>query len=540
MSNEMDNSPDYLHQPVTRRQVLKGAAVVGGAFALGPVISACGGDGGAGSESSPTGAASGTPKKGGSLRIGIVGVSAKDTLDGQVPASEPSNCFTYQLYDALLGYDADYNMVNLLAESVESNATGDVWTVRLRPDVVFHNGKTMTSEDVVYSYKRILDPDSPGNGQAALKVVLEANGIRALDESTVEFSLLTPYAIFKDQLAYYCNCILPVDFDPAKPIGTGPFKLRANYPGEQVVFDANRDYWGDGPYADELTVVGFADPSARVNALLGGTVEAITQLPREQITVVDGSGNAKALIAHTGGMQPFTMAIDMKPFDDVRVRQAFRLIADREEMLSQAYNDLGWVGNDMYSPLDPGYPKDLPQREQDLEQAKSLLKQAGYGDGLVVTLDTSDAVGGGAVAAAQVFAEQAKGAGATVKVNKIADAEYWGEGFLHYAFGQTFYYTRGYLAQASLITMPGAVWNETHWKHDKWLAIVDEAFKTADEQKRNELIAEAETIEYEEGGYIVWSFNDQVDAYSTALGGVVPYRNGVPLSGFQFKDFYFA
>src|SRR5665647_425997 len=539
MSKGIDDSSDFLLRPVTRRQALRGAATLGGVMAFSPIIAACGGEG-ASLASSPTGVASAAPKKGGSLKIGIVGGSAKDTLDGQVPSSEPSNCFTYQLYDALMGYDAEYSLVNLLAESVEANAAGDVWTVRLRPDVVFHNGKTMTSEDVVYSYKRILDPKSPGNGQAALNVVLKPSGIRALDARTVQFSLLSPYAIFEEQLAYYCNCILPVGFDPKKPIGTGPFKLRKNYPGEQVVFDANKDYWGSGPYVDELTVVEFAEPSARVNALLGGTVHAISQLPREQIKVVDASGNAKALVAHTGGMQPFTMAIDMKPFDDVRVRQAFRLIVDRKQMLAQAYSDLGWVGNDMYSPLVPGYPKDLPQREQDLEQAKSLLKQAGYGGGLVVTLDTSDGVGAGAVAAASVFAEQAKGAGVTVKVNKIADSEYWGENFLHYAFGQTFYYSHQYLAQASLITMPTAVWNETHWKNDKWLAIVNEAFRTVDEQKRNELVAEAETIEHNEGGYIVWSFNDQVDAYSNDLGGVLPYKNGVPLSGFQFKDFYFA
>jgi peptide/nickel transport system substrate-binding protein len=209
-------------------------------------------------------------------------------------------------------------------------------------------------------------------------------------------------------------------------------------------------------------------------------------------------------------------------------------------MITKAYNDLGWVGNDMYAPYDPGYPKDLPQREQDLAQAKSLLKAAGYDNNLTVELDTSDAVGGGAVAAAQVFAEQAKGAGVTVKVNKIADAEYFGDKFLKYAFGQDFYYTRGYLAQASLNTMPGAVWNETHWKNDKWLALVKEAFVTVDEAKRNELIGEAQKIEYDDGGLIVWGFNDQVDAYSAKLGGVVPYKSGVPLSSFHFNDVYFA
>ena len=456
------------------------------------------------------------------------------------PWRNPENCYTYQLYDALLGYDADYNQVKLLAESVEANTKGDVWTVRLKPDVVFHDGKALTADDVVFSYQRILDPSSPKNGQAALKVILEPSGVRKIDDRTVEFSLTQPYAILDQQLAYYCNCILPVGFDPKNPVGTGPFKFKSFLPGQQAVFVANKDYWGTGPYVDEVSVIGFADPAARVNALLGGTVDAISQLPRAQMPVIDSSGSSKVLLAHTGAWQPLTMAIDMKPFDDVRVRQAFRLIADRKQMITQAYNDLGWVGNDMYAPYDPGYPKDLPQREQDLEKAKSLLREAGYDGNLTVQLDTSDAVGGGAVAAAQVFAEQAKGAGVVVKVNKIADAEYFGAKFLKYAFGQDFYYTRGYLAQASLNTMPGAVWNETHWKNDKWLALVKEAFVTVDEAKRNELIAAAETIEYDEGGLIVWGFNDQVDAYSKKLGGVVPYKSGVPLASFHFNEFYFA
>ena len=88
--------------------------------------------------------------------------------------------------------------------------------------------------------------------------------------------------------------------------------------------------------------------------------------------------------------------------------------------------------------------------------------------------------------------------------------------------------------------MPRAPFNETHWKNAKWLAIVKQAFRTGNKAKRDALIGEAQKIEYDEGGLIVWAFNDQVDAYSTKLGGVVPDKSGVPLSSFHFNKFYFA
>ena len=271
---------------------------------------------------------------------------------------------------------------------------------------------------------------------------------------------------------------------------------------------------------------------------MSGTVDAITQLPAAQTKIVE-TGGQKVLNAQTGAWQPFTMRIDHKPFDDVRVRQAFRLIVDRQAMLKQAFNDIGDIANDMYAHFDPGTPQ-LPQRAQDLEQAKALLKAAGYDGDLTVELVTSDAVGSGAVAAAQVFAEQAKGAGVTVRVNKVDPGIMFGEQYTQWTFAQTFWYTRNYLQQATASGLPTSSENETHWKNDTWYALVQEAFATGDNAKRNELIGEAQKIEYDEGGYLVWSFNNQIDGYTSKLGGGVPDKSGVPLSSFHFNKFYFA
>ena len=234
------------------------------------------------------------------------------------------------------------------------------------------------------------------------------------------------------------------------------------------------------------------------------------------------------------------MRIDVKPFDDLRVRQAFRLIVNRQEMIDHAYAGFGALGNDMYARYDPGTP-DLPQREQDLEQAKSLLKQAGYDNNLTVQLVTSaEALGADEVAAAQIFAEQAKKAGVTVNLKKTDSATFYGKDYLSWPFAQDFWFTRGYLEQAGQGTMPGAPYNETHWKNDEWLALVKEAFTTVDDAKRNELVAKAQEIEYNEGGYIVWAWRNQVDAYSPKITGLKKDPMGMWLGRCDFTEVYFV
>jgi peptide/nickel transport system substrate-binding protein len=521
---------------LTRRSVLKGAAAIGGFAALGPLASACGED--SGTEESP--AASAAPKKGGSLRVGIVGGSAKDTADPHMASFEPDICLQNLMYAGLTTFDmGGGQVVNMLAEEIVPNADGSVYTARLKSDLTWQNGKPVTADDVVYTFDRILDPKEPKTGAATL-TGLSVGKTKKIDDLTVEFQLDAPNVLLPEALAFRGCQLVPVDFDPKNPIGCGPFQLTSFRPGEQFVLAPFADYFEGSAYVDELTIIEFADETARVNALASGEVEAISQLPTSQVKVIEGTSGLVVLNAETGAWRPFTMRIDVKPYNDVRVRQAFRLIVNRQQMIDQAYAGYGTLGNDMYGPLDPGTP-DLPQREQDLEQAKSLLSQAGYDGDLTVELVTSSgALGADEVAAAQVFAEQAKGAGVTVNVKKVDSGVFYGEDYLSWPFAQDFWYTRNYLAQAGQGTMPKAPYNETHWEHEEWLAIVNEAFRTVDDAARNELIAQAQEIEYNEGGYIIWAFRNQVDAYSEKIAGIEQDKLGFPLGRFLFQKVYFV
>jgi peptide/nickel transport system substrate-binding protein len=502
------------------------------------LLAACGDDTSTATSASPVAA---SPTKGGHIRSGVSGGSAKDSLDAHTAyLTVPQIAMQWQLYDALLGFDPDHKMIYLLAESYEPSADATTHVVRLKPDLVFHDGKTVTADDVVASYLRILDPATGAAGVDLLSD-LSPSGIKKLDDLTVEFTLDRPNAIFWESLAFFCNAIVPEGYDPKVDtglIGTGPWVIDSYYPGDKAHFTANPDYWGEGPWADELTMTQFADATARLNALLDGSVDHVELVEATQTEVIKGNADLTLLEAKSGGWKPFTMRIDKKPFDDVRVRQAMRLIADRQQMIDQALAGYAWIANDMYAPYDPGYPSDLPQRTQDLELAKSLLKEAGY-EGLTVELTTSTAVGSGMVEAAQVFAEQAKGAGVTVNVNNVDAGIFYGDDYLQWDFAQDYWGTRNYLAQTTLSTQPTAPYNETHWQDDEWQALIDEAFMTSDEAKRNELVRAASTIEYERGGLLVWQNNILLDAYNNKLGGVIPDSWGQSACKSRYNLMYF-
>ncbi|MBU2601083.1 MAG: ABC transporter substrate-binding protein [Actinobacteria bacterium] len=525
------SQPGYLTRNMTRRDLLKGAAAVVVGATFGPMIAGCGG-----SETTTTTAGGvGAVKMGGHLRVAAGAGSAKEDLNIHGPAlTPPSMAMRFNMYDSLLEFDHAGVLGVALAEMLDPNADGTQFTVRLKSDLVFHDGSAVNADAVVYSFNRILDPDNPGLAAKQLRG-LTPNGIVKVDDLTVRFELEVANAIFPEALSAYSAGIVPVGYDPKAgdgAIGTGPFMLAKPgdfQPGIQAVLVKNPNYWrrDGGPYVDQLSIIEFADTTAQLNALLGGAADYCQMIAGAQREIATGAGFS-LLEAKTGSWIPFTMNCMAKPFDDVRVRQAFRLIVDRPEMIAQAADGLQWVGNDMYAPFDAGYPADLPQREQDLEKAKSLLKEAGQED-LTIKLTTSTSVSSGAPAAATVFAQQAKGAGVTVQVDEVTGDVFWGDEYLKYPFAMDNWGTRGYLAQAGFGSLPGAIYNETHYGEisPKYVSLVEEAFGTVDDAKRNELIKEAATLEHEEGGYIVYGFDMQVDAHAANVQGAMPDFSGL-------------
>ena len=527
----------------TRRQVLRGARAGGAAIGAGGLLAACAG------VQPGTGAIKGSPptgdaklKRGGVMSVGATGGSSADTLDAHIPVTDPDIMRNWNLYESLAVRSPDFASIDyLVAESIEPEHTGDAssWIVTIRDGIEFHNGKTVAPEDVIFSLQRIIDPKAPKTGASSIGYI-DTKGLKQVGSRQLRIPLKSANAAFVDEIGQYFNAIVPIGYDPSKPVGTGAFMYESFTPGQQSVFKRFPNYWQHPkPYVDELTIIDFTDDTARVNALLGGQLQAIDNLPTAQIGEVIGYGGYKVLIAETGSWQPFTMRVDQPPFNDARVRQAMRLIVDRPQMVLQVLSGQGRIANDMYSPFDPAYNSSLPQRHADVEQAKSLLKQAGQ-EGLHVTLVTSP-VFQGVVQCAEVFAQQALAAGVKVNLDQVNTSIFYGPQYLKWAFAQDFWATREYLPQVAQGSVPAAPFNECHWppknaQGTRFTKLINEATAELNTAKRTELLHEAEQIEYELGGYIIPYFSNQIDAYTGKMGGFVEAKSGFPLGNYWFKN----
>ncbi|MBB3666170.1 MULTISPECIES: ABC transporter substrate-binding protein [Prauserella salsuginis group] len=505
----------------SRRKFLLGSAALAGAV---PFLSACGG------RSDAAAAPTGPPKRGGTLRVGVTGGGASDTLDPHSPVTNPDIARVRNLYEPLVYRDHDFEVSYLVAEKLEPSADARTWTATLREGVRFHDGRPVTPADVVATFRRVMDPDDPKSGATSLSMLEK---VTTKGDRQVEFHLNEPSAVFADYLGQYSLGIVPADFDLENPVGTGPFRAASFTAGLQSRFVRNPHYWRPGrPYLDELVLINFTEDDARINALLASQVDAIDQVPVSLVEVLRSDERMRILSSETGTWLPFTMRVDRPPFDDVRVRQALRLVIDREQMINQVLAGQGRVGNDLYAPFDPAYASELPQRTRNIAEARRLLAEAGKSN-LDIELVTAP-IQAGAVEAAQVFQQQAKAAGVNVRLRRVDTTTFYGDNYLKWDFAQDFWYTRNYLPQAANGSLPDSPYNETHWDDPEFVRLVRTANRTSDTGERTRLLKQAQRIEHERGGLIVWGFVNQVDAHQVYVAGLVPDRTGLPLSGYSF------
>ncbi|MFG1667069.1 ABC transporter substrate-binding protein [Streptomyces sp. Y7] len=487
-------------------------AATTGAAAL--ALAGCAG----GTDDKADGGTDGTPKRGGRLRAAFAGGGASETLDPHLANLFADVARAKALFDKLADYDADLSAVPRLAEKWESNKTLDRWQVTLR-QAAFHDGKPVTAEDVLYSYRRIADPKQAFRAKASLEPI-DLDASRATGKRSIEFVLKRPTAEFPNVLAAFGAYIVPenaTEFDD-RPIGSGPFRFVSFAPGRSAVFRRFDDHWDGAPLLDEIEFVVANEESARVNALLGGQVEYAHELNPTTARAHEGGGRIEIVRLRNSAMQAFCMKTDRAPFDDKRVREAFFLIADRQELVDGALSGAGEVGNDLFGKGYEYYAADLPQRTQDLDRARSLLRRAGA-ENLKVTLDTS-AVAAGFTEAAGIFRDQAAKAGVTIDVKMGSKDSYWSDIL---DGGTLCCYRSGAMpveAHISQRLLTDSTTNATKWRHKDFDALYRQAQSTGDRTERAAVYARMQRRLYAEGGFLVWGFADWIIATARTVRGV--------------------
>ena len=518
----------------TRRRLLRGAAAAGLTLGAGGLLAACGGDGE--ETDGQTGTTEGGPRRGGRLRVAHVGAGRGESFNPARGSSFIDASRYFNVFDPLSRVGPTLEVEPGLALEWNPNEDSTLWEVKLRPDVVWHDGKPFTADDVIYTFRQMGDASHVSHASV---LNINLRDVRKVDDLTLEIPLKSPNARLFDSFVQQ-NTVIVQDgaTDFTRPVGTGPFMFESFTVGQRSLCSRNPNYWDEGkPYVDEWEDISIDDNAARLNALLAGEVDMISQLPFAQAKQQQETGEIQVIAAESPALQVFLMAVDIAPFDDVRVREAFRLIPDRQALIDGALFGFGTVGNDLAGKGMPFYAEDLPPREQDLDEARALLAAAGH-ENLTVTLHTSDIVPG-FVEAATLFAQQAQGAGVTVNVKREPANAYFDTSLLYTKldFAQSFWTYSSIPLWYEQSLLSDAVWNETHWRDPETDRLIRQAQGAPDEETATELWRQIQETQYEEGGYIVWAYQHLVDGAAQNVQGIEP-SSFFNLGGWNYRDIY--
>ena len=288
--------------------------------------------------------------------------------------------------EQLVFADKNSVLVPRLATSWKSSNGAKRWTFQIRQGVKFHDGTPMTADDVVATFERLLGPNS--QAQSSYKGVI--GGVsKGSDGKSVVFELEAANGLFPyltGQMTYQ-SVILPKSYqlpsDITKPgewtskmNGTGPFVLKENRGAAGFTFDANPNYWGGKPGIDSV-VLQVLEDQPRVTALQSGQIDLAVQISYQGAQQLKSSGQT-VIASRTANHRLLNMNVNVKPFNDPRVREAIALALNRPDLVKGLWGPYGEIGND--SPMWPGYvftDKKVPQRHQDIAKAKALLQAAG-------------------------------------------------------------------------------------------------------------------------------------------------------------------
>lgn len=460
-----------------------------------------------GDDSGDSGGGGGDDGGGGDTVLRVAFPESPNEFDPAKMSAFPEYNTNYAIYDGLVRVDANLVPQPALAESWETSPDGLTWTFNLRSGVKFHHGKDFVADDVVHTFNRILDPSVESPLATPLAII---ESVEAVDDKTAQFNLSSANGdltvIFGSPQARIVPSDRSQDEYRSDPSGTGPFKFVDHIAGERTTFEANADYWGDGPFVAGMEFLAMPEASTQVQALSAGQIDIMWQVGAENISTLEGADDVQVLNVASGAYQTIAMQADVAPFDNPKVREAVRKCVDRNAMLQAVLQGVGEVGNDHPVPSFNPFAAGIPLKEADIEGAKALLAEAGFPDGIEVELTTST-VRAGMVEAAETLQAMCAPAGINITIDSAPPDNYWSEVWLNRPFFTSNWGMRPSIDETfSLVYASDAKWNEGNWGTPELDAAIAAGRASTDEAERAAQYETAQQILHDEGGAVVIAY----------------------------------
>lgn len=512
-----------IRRGATRRELLQmmlagGVAISAGSIILGRASSAL----------------AATPTSGGHLKAAGWSSSTADTLDPAKASLSTDYVRCCALYNRLTFLDKSGVAQMELAESIES-ADAKVWTVKLRSGVTFHDGKTLSSNDVVFSLMRHLDPDV---GSKVNSIAKQITGVTAVDPLTVEITLANPNADLPTILSMHHFMIVQegtTDF--SKGIGTGAFKLESFEPGVKSVAVRNADYFkSQGAYLDSFEYFAISDDNARVNALLSGDIHLEASIKPRSMKLIESQPGFILSQTTSGNYTDLNIRLDMDPGSKAGFIAGMKHLIDREAIKKSVMRGLAEVANDQpVSAASIYHNAELKPKAYDPEQAKFHFEKAGL-MGQSIPIIASEAAGS-SVDMATLVQQSGAEIGMNFDVQKVPSDGYWSNYWLKAPvhFGNINPRPTPDIL-FSLLYASDAPWNESQYKSEKFDSMLVEARGLLDLAKRKEIYDEMQVMISEEAGTVIPVFISNVDATAGNLKGLEANPLGGQM-GYAFAEY---
>ncbi|MXV81072.1 MAG: ABC transporter substrate-binding protein [Chloroflexi bacterium] len=461
---------------------------------------------------------------GGTLRFSALG--------GGGSAIDPRNIYSVLAYHSMasafdfLALHGEDGLELGVAKSMTPNDDATKWTIHLRDDVRFHDGRPLHAEDIAFSIRFLGDWETSPYFAAGWADV-DFESMAAVDDHTLEIPLFRPRADYLDAaLALYTPVIPDGIDDLILPNGSGPFRVASNDQADGVELIRNEDWWGPAPSLDGAVTIPINDSNARINALKSGEIDFAYQLtPAIGLAEQDNPDIIveRSTLGSTG--LGFSMNTSFPPFDDPRLREAMKLAIDRQQMVNGVLLGQGEIGNDLMGLGMVGYNDRLPQRSRDLEQATALFAAAGISELSLV----SSEVAPGLVAASELLVGQLAEAGVTLTIEEVPPDAFFSDfaRILSTPLQTMYFVNRPPTVHLPSFLGSTATFNPTAFATPEFDEALTAAQSTIDEAARDEHLLRAQEIEWAEGGSLIWGYSPMILAYAPHVSNVNLVSDGL-------------